>query len=45
MVLWFTGISGAGKSTIAKELEKKLWEEGKQTMLVGWRPGAARFKR
>jgi len=34
MVLWFTGISGAGKSTIAKALEKKLWEEGKQTVLL-----------
>jgi adenylylsulfate kinase-like enzyme len=34
MVLWFTGISGAGKSSIAKELEKKLWEEGKQTVLL-----------
>jgi bifunctional enzyme CysN/CysC len=33
-VLWFTGISGAGKSTIAKALEKRLWEEGKQTMLL-----------
>lgn len=33
-VLWFTGISGAGKSTIAKELERKLWEEGKQTVLL-----------
>ena len=33
-VLWFTGISGAGKSTIAKELEKKLWEAGKQTVLL-----------
>ncbi|MFN1835339.1 sulfate adenylyltransferase subunit CysN [Balneola sp. MJW-20] len=33
-VLWFTGISGAGKSTIAKALEQKLWEEGKQTMLL-----------
>lgn len=33
-VLWFTGISGAGKSTIAKALEKKLWEEGKQTVLL-----------
>ncbi len=33
-VLWFTGISGAGKSTIAKELEKKLWSEGKQTILL-----------
>ncbi|PKD44660.1 sulfate adenylyltransferase subunit CysN [Rhodohalobacter barkolensis] len=34
IVLWFTGISGAGKSTIAKALEKKLWEEGKQTVLL-----------
>lgn len=34
MVLWFTGISGAGKSTIAKELEKILWKEGKQTVLL-----------
>ncbi len=33
-VLWFTGISGAGKSTIAKSLEKKLWDEGKQTILL-----------
>ncbi len=33
-VLWFTGISGAGKSTIAKALEKKLWEDGKQTVLL-----------
>jgi len=33
-VLWFTGISGAGKSTIAKALENKLWEEGKQTVLL-----------
>ncbi len=33
-VFWFTGISGAGKSTIARELEKKLWNEGKRTMLL-----------
>ncbi len=33
-LLWFTGISGAGKSTIAKELERKLWENGKQTVLL-----------
>ena len=33
-MLWFTGISGAGKSTIAKALEKKLWETGKQTVLL-----------
>ncbi|MGM0507039.1 MAG: sulfate adenylyltransferase subunit CysN [Bacteroidota bacterium] len=33
-VLWLTGISGAGKSTIAKALERRLWEEGKQTVLL-----------
>lgn len=33
-VLWLTGISGAGKSTIAKALEKKLWEENIQTVLL-----------
>ncbi len=33
-VLWFTGISGAGKSTIAKAAERKLWDSGKQTILL-----------
>ncbi|MBF0545096.1 MAG: sulfate adenylyltransferase subunit CysN [Candidatus Riflebacteria bacterium] len=33
-VLWFTGYSGAGKSTIAKLLEKKLFDSGHQTMLL-----------
>ena len=27
-VLWFTGLSGSGKSTIAHALEKKLYEKG-----------------
>ncbi|MGL4772276.1 MAG: adenylyl-sulfate kinase [Clostridium sp.] len=27
-VLWFTGLSGSGKSTIAKELERELIREG-----------------
>ena len=27
-VLWFTGLSGSGKSTIAREVEKKLHEKG-----------------
>jgi len=27
-VLWFTGLSGSGKSTIAQGLEKKLFENG-----------------
>ena len=33
-VLWFTGLSGSGKSTIAVELEKKLYENGKYTVLL-----------
>jgi len=33
-ILWLTGISGAGKSTIAKQLERTLWDSGKQTMLL-----------
>lgn len=28
VVLWLTGLSGSGKSTIAKNLEKKLFEKG-----------------
>lgn len=32
--IWFTGLSGAGKSTIADALEKKLFEKGKFTMLL-----------
>ena len=33
-VLWFTGLSGAGKSTIARALEKKLFQSGCRTMLL-----------
>jgi bifunctional enzyme CysN/CysC len=33
-VLWFTGLSGAGKSTIANLVEKKLHAEGRQTYLL-----------
>src|SRR5690606_10198775 len=33
-VLWFTGLSGSGKSTIAKALERALFEAGCQTMLL-----------
>ena len=29
-IIWFTGLSAAGKSTIAKELEKRLSDAGKQ---------------
>jgi bifunctional enzyme CysN/CysC len=33
-VLWFTGLSGSGKSTIAKKLEQQLFAEGVQTMYL-----------
>ncbi|CAL4323265.1 Adenylyl-sulfate kinase [Buchnera aphidicola (Thelaxes suberi)] len=33
-VLWFTGLSGSGKSTIASFLEKKLYEKGISTYLL-----------
>ena len=32
--LWFTGLSGAGKSTIANLVEQKLWAAGHHTMLL-----------
>lgn len=30
LVVWFTGLSGSGKSTIANELQNMLWERGFQ---------------
>src|SRR4030095_2434693 len=33
-VLWFTGLSGAGKSTIANIVEKKLAARGRHTFLL-----------
>jgi bifunctional enzyme CysN/CysC len=33
-VLWFTGLSGSGKSTIANLVEKKLQAEGRHTYLL-----------
>jgi bifunctional enzyme CysN/CysC len=33
-VLWFTGMSGAGKSTIARAVERHLYQQGVQTMLL-----------
>lgn len=33
-VLWFTGYSGSGKSTIGKLLESRLYEAGCQTILL-----------
>ena len=32
LCIWFTGLSGSGKSTIAKELEKKLFDEGRSVV-------------
>ncbi|GMA48835.1 adenylyl-sulfate kinase [Alicyclobacillus contaminans] len=34
LVLWLTGLSGAGKSTIGKALERKLYETGHHTFLL-----------
>ena len=34
VVLWFTGLSGSGKSTVANAVEKKLAEAGKLTYLL-----------
>jgi bifunctional enzyme CysN/CysC len=33
-VLWFTGLSGSGKSTIANALEVKLYNEGYRTYIL-----------
>ncbi len=33
-VLWFTGLPGAGKTTIARALERRLFDAGCQTMLL-----------
>jgi len=33
-VIWLTGLSGAGKTTIAKGLEKKLYENGYLTQVL-----------
>ena len=34
LVLWFTGLSGAGKSTIANLVEKKLYQKNRHTFLL-----------
>ncbi|THB68574.1 MAG: adenylyl-sulfate kinase [Gammaproteobacteria bacterium] len=34
LTLWFTGLSGSGKSSLANEVEKKLVAMGKHTMLL-----------
>ena len=33
-VLWFTGLSGSGKSTVAKQLERRLYERKVHTMFL-----------
>ena len=33
-MLWLTGLSGSGKSTIGRQLERALFEAGCQTMLL-----------
>jgi len=33
-VLWLTGMSGAGKTTIARAVERRLFEQGCRTMLL-----------
>jgi bifunctional enzyme CysN/CysC len=33
-VLWFTGLSGAGKSTVANLVEKQLFAQGRRTYLL-----------
>ena len=35
-VIWLTGLSGAGKSTIAKDLERTLFNLGCHTALLDW---------
>ena len=34
VTLWFTGLSGSGKSTIASALERRLYEDGRHTMTL-----------
>jgi len=34
LVMWLTGLSGAGKTTIATELERQLFNTGRYTYLL-----------
>jgi adenylyl-sulfate kinase len=34
LVVWFTGLSGAGKTTLAKSVERALWNRGHRTFLL-----------
>ena len=33
-IVWLTGLSGSGKSTIAVELEKRLWDHGVRAFIL-----------
>ncbi len=33
-ILWFTGLSGSGKSTIAKQIQKRLFDKGYQSFVL-----------
>lgn len=35
-VIWFTGLSGSGKSTVSVALEKALFNEGKANISFRW---------
>ena len=34
VILWFTGLSGCGKSTVATEVERKLFDRGKDVFIL-----------
>ena len=34
LVVWFTGLSGAGKTTLARSVERQLWNRGGRTFLL-----------
>ncbi len=34
LIVWFTGLSGAGKTTLAKSVERELWNRGYRTFLL-----------
>ena len=34
LVVWFTGLSGAGKTTLARSVERQLWNRGYRTFLL-----------
>ena len=44
-VLWFTGLSGSGKTTVARLLERRLFAAGRADLLPGWRQRAPRAQR